>query len=177
MTKIYFHFTVHEILSKVNWISFLSFRESFDLHWNSSQWCWPWLLYMGDKYLFCRPSSYRWGVMVFLLSFLCILFLSFLLPFNIITLLGISLIYFLFLSFVCVCAGVVRSLQGSAPHITAVDVNPSQTLVAVGNNQGSLCLYRYPCVRTGVSSWRNTVPVRTLLQLYKLYNMTKVPRL
>ncbi|XP_025084154.1 echinoderm microtubule-associated protein-like 2 isoform X3 [Pomacea canaliculata] len=46
--------------------------------------------------------------------------------------------------------GVVRSFQGSAPHITAVDVNPSQTLVAVGNNQGSLCLYRYPCVRTGI---------------------------
>lgn len=96
---------------------FLSFREYFDFHWNSSQWCWPWLLYMGDKYLFCRPSSYRWGVMDFLLSFLCILFLSFLLPFNI-NILGISLIYFLFLSFLCVCVQVLWDPSRALRHIS-----------------------------------------------------------
>lgn len=47
--------------------------------------------------------------------------------------------------------GIWHSKQAQDANITAVDVNPKKTVVAMGDCQGYISMFRYPCTKKGVS--------------------------
>ena len=56
--------------------------------------------------------------------------------------------------------------------MTSVDVNSSRTLVAMGDGNGFVSLFRYPATQTSVSCMtvQAVVPVPAVIGLHDLYN-------
>jgi len=48
-------------------------------------------------------------------------------------------------------SGIWHSKQAQDADITAVDVNPKKTVVAMGDSHGYISMFRYPCTKKGVS--------------------------
>ena len=56
-------------------------------------------------------------------------------------------------------SGIWHSKQAQDADITAVDVNTKKTVVAMGDSQGYISMFRYPCTKKGVSCYAKYVHI------------------